>query len=51
MFNYMGFLNNIFKKKAFFSMQLFFMLFFLQFHKAPTIVGLKMFHENVLNSV
>jgi len=33
-----------FKKNAFLAMYLFVVLFSLQFHEAPTIVDLKMFH-------
>jgi len=38
-----GFSNKIFEKNAFSTVQLFFMLFSLQFHKASTMFGLKMF--------
>jgi len=41
-FNGAGFSNNIFLKERFLTMHLFFMLFSLQFHEAPTMVGLKM---------
>ena len=37
----MGFSNNV-KKKAFLTVHLFFMLFSLQFHEVPTMVGSKM---------
>jgi len=40
-FNGTGFANNIFKKNVFLATYLFFVLFSLQFHKAPTMLVLK----------
>ena len=41
--NGIGLSNNIFLKERFLIMHLFFLLFSLQFHEAPTMFGLKMF--------
>jgi len=43
MFGGTGFSNKIFEKNFFLTMHLFFILFSLQFHEAPTVFGLKMF--------
>jgi len=42
-FNGTGFSNKNFENNVFLTMHLFFMSFPLQFHKAPTMFGLKMF--------